>query len=672
MGARDFAIVGVGASAGGLEALQTFFAHLPENTGMAFIVVTHTLRDRRSLLPELLAPHVRMPTVVVDDAVEVLPDHVYFSSLGKRLRVDDGFLHPVDDPQNERLPIDLLFRSLAADRKDRSIAVVLSGTGSDGTLGLKEIKGAGGMVMAQESARFPGMPESAIRTEVVDYVLPVEQLPEQLMAYVSGAGTVDHTLEADTPADVLKQLFSILRARTGHDFTEYKRTTLLRRIERRMVVHQQSSIREYLSLMRDQPAEVDLLFRQLLIGVTAFFRDPDAFALLESQVLPELLASRSDDHLLRVWVPGCSTGEEAYSLAIVLREVMDRERRHLPFQVFATDLDASAIDVARSGLYSASIAADLSPQRLERNFTREDDCFRIRKEVRERLMFAPQNLLEDPPFTKIDLLSCRNLLIYLEGPLQQRLIPMFHYALRPGGVLFLGSSESISGQAQLFQVIDKKWKLFKRKNTGTNEYFSELPAVPQPDARSRGTVSRAAKSEDNRIGKLVERLLLEELVPPLVLLNERGDVLHIHGRTGQFLEPAPGSQVQVNIYNMLRDNLQLDLTAALRRASADGSDVIREGVRVKSNGHWIRVRHDRAPCGRSPGAPRSLPALVRPPPRPEERGGRTRFIRSGGRASGSPRARAATDARVSPERHRGARNDERGAEVDERGASVDE
>jgi two-component system, chemotaxis family, CheB/CheR fusion protein len=588
-------IVGIGASAGGLEALDAFFRNMPGDTGMAFVVVTHTPAGRPSLMPDLLARHCAMPIVAVTGPTTVKANRIYMAPAGERLSLRDGILNAY--PGRDGVPrqfIDAFFRVLAEDAKERAVGIVLSGTGTDGTLGIKEIKAQSGMTMAQEetTARYAGMPHSAIASLQVDYVLGPEDMPRQLISYANKAL---HRMTAPAgpvgnSAEHFGRIFGLLRTRTGHDFSNYKSTTIRRRIERRMNVHQLDSLGDYLKYLQGNPSEVDRLFKELLIGVTSFFRDNDAYEILATTVLPQLIAGKPENHIIRAWVAGCSTGEEAYSLAIALKECMERAGVHHAVQIFATDLDADAIDVARVGEYPESIAADVSPERLERFFTHDDQgSYRIRKEIRELLIFAPHSLIEDPPFTKLDLLSCRNLLIYLEGRLQQQLAPIFHYALRPGGMLFLGSSESLSGFAHLFEPIDKKWKLFKRREVPSGNYLSDL-TVPASDLSSR-EIAQPTAGKMSEFGHMqsAERVLLQNLVPPTVIIHERGEVVHIHGRTGLFLEPAPGPQNTANVYNMAREGLRLDLAVAVRDAASSDQVVVHRGVRVKSNGHTISV-----------------------------------------------------------------------------------
>ena len=592
--ADTFPIVGLGASAGGLGALEAFFENVPSDSGLAFVVVTHQHPKSRSLMAELLARKTSMPVVEVRSATHVEPNHVYTLQPGYNLGIENGVLQPAPAaarPQPQ-MPVDYFFRSLAHDQKERAVGIVLSGTGSDGSLGLKEIKGELGMVMVQDetSAEYSGMPHAAIATEVVDYVLPAAEMPRQLLTYVAASMPGrQHSVPSDTLPDVLQQIFLAIRERTGHDFSRYKRSTVWRRIERRMNVHHLDTLNKYVRYLKKHPAEVDSLFKELLIGVTSFFRDDEAWQAL-AQPLRELLSDKPNEYVLRAWIPGCSTGEEAYSLAILLRECLDELKKPFNVQIFATDLDMTAIDVARAGVYPLGISNDISAQRLARFFTLDDDSYRVRKEIRDMIVFAPQNLIADPPFTKLDILSCRNLLIYLDASLQRRLLPIFHYALKPKGLLFLGSSESIGSYLELFANVDKKWKLFRRNDVSTNAYAAEFPAgTPQLAAIGPPQVAPAQRSEGSpSLENVVDRMLLRELVPPTVLVHERGGVVHVHGRTGLFLEPAQGAQASANIFNMARRGLEIRLSAAIRQA-ATGKEVLQRGVRVQANGDSVSV-----------------------------------------------------------------------------------
>jgi two-component system CheB/CheR fusion protein len=589
---NNFFIVGIGASAGGFEALEVFFYHLPPDSGMAFVIVTHQPPYRVSLLPELLAKRTAMPVHEVVTGMQVKPNEVYLAPPGMHLALLHSVLQPMSEDSTRssvHFPIDYFFRSLADDQKEKAICVVLSGTGTDGALGLRAVKGAGGLTMAQEerSAKFAGMPSSAIMTGLVDYILPVDQMPHALLTVVQGSNMRDMTApvtgSALTP-DQLRQIYILLRNHTKHDFSAYKTSTLGRRIERRMSVHQIQTAEQYLRFLHEYPYELDLLFQELLIGVTNFFRDPKAFESLATTALPDLLLSRLEQHTLRVWVPGCSTGEEAYSIAIVLRECMDHLQQKFPVQIFATDLNSQAIEKARAGLYPESIIVDVSPERLERYFSKEDNSYRVKREIREMVVFAQQDLLTDPPFTKLNLLSCRNLLIYLTAEAQQQLVPLLHYTLNPGGILFLGSSETVGGFTDLFATLDHRWKIFRcKKLTTAAARFMEFSMPSGKAEMDKSAVSTVTKPLGVALGSLVERLLIQQFAPPSLIVNDHGDIVYIHGLTGLFLQPAPGPP-SLNLFTMAREGLQMDLMAAARQAVTQEKPVVHKGIQVKTNG----------------------------------------------------------------------------------------
>ncbi|HSF10114.1 MAG TPA: chemotaxis protein CheB, partial [Nitrospirales bacterium] len=593
-----FPIVGIGASAGGLEAFEEFFTQMPPDSGLAFVVVPHQSPSHTSLLPGLLQKCTTMPVLEVADGLAVKPDTVYLALAGKNLALLNGRLQLMEPALQDRLPlpIDYFFRSLAEDQKHRAIGIILSGTGSDGTLGLKAIKGESGMTIAQEpqSAKYTGMPQSAIATGIVDYVCPPTQMPEQILAYIRGPYLAPIPSPLDQESDAgrfLQKVFVLLRDRTGNDFSLYKTNTIRRRIERRMNVHQIESPKQYLRYLVENPHELDALFQEILIGVTSFFRDPAAFEVLAHQGLPSLLDDKPDGDLVRVWVPGCGTGEEAYSLAILLREYMIHRKIRFQVQVFGTDLDAQAIEVARKAIYPGGIANDVTPERLERFFIKEESNYRVKKDIRDLVIFATHNLLADPPFTKLDLLSCRNLLIYLEAQTQRRLFPLFHYALKGRGLLFLGSSETVGDfEEGHFESLERKWKLYRRKAGATDrttlEGFPISRITPVRDL-SFGE-DCALPSPAPSIPALIETMLLEQYAPSSVIVNERGEIVYIHGRTGAYLEPASG-QPNLILVNMAREGLRYPLAAALHQVSTQEREVVHQRIRVKTNGTFALV-----------------------------------------------------------------------------------
>jgi two-component system CheB/CheR fusion protein len=593
--------VGIGASAGGLAAFEAFFSGLPadRDTGMAFVLVQHLAPDHKSMLSELISAYTRMPVLVVTDGMVVRPNCVYVIPPHSDMALGHGVLHLVDPPapRGHRLAIDYFFQSLAVDQQEHAIGIVLSGTGSDGTLGVRAIKGAGGLVMAQSTAscEFDGMPRSAIATGLVDYQLAPADMGVQLMAYVAhGLGKLQTVANAAAVVNdsALQPIFALLQAQTGHDFSQYKPSTVCRRIERRLALHQLDSLQAYVTFLQQNPSEAVGLFQDLLIGVTNFFRDPLAFTALAQRVVLPLLQGKPAGASVRVWCAGCSPGEKAYSLAILLVEQMQLQKQSYTVQVFATDIDARAIAVARSGIYPAGIAVDISPERLARFFVQEPDGagYRIHKSIRDLLVFSEQDVIKDPPFSRLDLISCRNVMIYLGAPLQKRLIPLFHYALRPGGALFLGTSEGIGEFDGLFSVLDRQYKLYARSaqpSVGQPDLRFMAPSVPLDDSSLRqGRPNKLGLALKSPLREWIEQELLKRMAPIAALVNAKGDIAYLHGRTGLYLEPAAGEAGMQNIITMARDGLRLGLGAALRTAVASQQAGEALNLMVKTNGHY--------------------------------------------------------------------------------------
>ena len=597
-----FPIVGIGASAGGLAAFEAFFSGMPKeiDPNMAFVLVQHLAPDHKSLLTELIQRYTRMQVFEVEDGMVVRPNCTYIIPPGKDMALIDGILQLFEPaaPRGQRMPIDYFFRTLAQDLGERAIGIVLSGTGSDGTLGLRAIKSEGGMSVVQspETTEFDGMPRSALATNLVDYKLPPAEMPAQIIQYVTHAIPTPDNQGPGRPLlgdeQSLKKIFVLVRTHSGHDFSKYKPSTVHRRIERRMAMHQIESLNEYVKYLQKNPAEVDALFRDMLIGVTNFFRDPKAFKIVEEQVIPKLFSEKSVKNPIRVWTAGCSTGEEAYSLAILLAEHKHLYSKSHRVQVFATDIDSQSIAAARAGLYPASIAADISPERLSRHFSREpgDSFYRINKNIRDMMIFSEHNVIKDPPFSKIDLISCRNLMIYMGVELQKKIIPLFHYALKPGGFLFLGSSETVGEFASLFATTDRKAKIYQRKTdsyqAGLYKFLPPMTARDEPlPYAPRKTVIPGKPS----LREITEKALLQQVAPVAALVNMNGDILYLHGRTGLYLEPTPGESGVNNILKMAREGLRRDLAVALRKAAA-GMELVRcPNLKVKTNGDCTTV-----------------------------------------------------------------------------------
>ncbi|MFZ2854132.1 MAG: chemotaxis protein CheB [Rhodocyclaceae bacterium] len=591
-------IVGIGASAGGLESFESFFSNVAPDCGMGFVLVPHLDPGHPSILSEILQRITSLPVVEARDQASVLPNHVYVIPPNRDMAILNGRLQlsVPDQPRGQRMPIDFFLRSLAEDRADKAVGIILSGTGTDGTLGLRAIQGAGGICLVQEpdTAKYDGMPQSVIESGYATHILPVETMPKLLL------DIVQHRVSIPSPAAIqnpqvlsgLNQILILLRNGTGHDFSQYKKSTIGRRIERRMSLHNIDEIATYARYLKENPAEVHILFKELLINVTSFFRDPEAFVVLKQEILPQLLADKPDDYAFRVWVAGCASGEEAYSIAIVLRELMDEGRQGLKVQIYATDLDEDAIAVARTGRYLPNIAQDILPERLHRFFLKEDDgCYRVKKEIREMVIFAVQSVIKDPPFTRLDLLSCRNLMIYLEPAQQDRLILSFHYAIKPNGVLFLSASENVVQHSELFPPINRKWKFFRALHTLSSTramLAGDLVAWQAGKDSKAPEASVVAKPKSINFVELTLRLLVQSYVPPSVLTDLQGNILYVHGDTGRYLRPAPG-QATLNIVDMAREGLQPVLRSAILTAVANAAPSTASMVSVKTNGGFSPV-----------------------------------------------------------------------------------
>jgi two-component system, chemotaxis family, CheB/CheR fusion protein len=595
---KKFPIVGIGASAGGLAAFEAFFGGVSKDVlpEMAFVVVQHLAPDHSSSLTELVQRFTKMRVTEAIDGARVEINCCYIIPPNVDLSVVKACLLLTEPAQarGHRMPIDFLFRSLAADQAERAIVIVLSGTGSDGTIGIKAVKDKGGLVLAQapSQSEFDGMPRSAIATGLVDYELPPGEMVALLMSYVSPGGVKSSKPIVGTPeldTNSLQKIFALLKSGTGHDFSRYKPNTIVRRIERRMAANRVTGFQDYLSKMQKLPDEVAELFKELLIGVTRFFRDSDAFAKLESLAVAALISENSQDSTLRVWVAGCSTGEEAYSIAILLQERMEQQKKNIRLMIFATDIDARAIGTARGGVYPKSIESDVSPERLSKFFTLEADgnSYRIHKTIRDSLIFSEHDLIRDPPFSKIDLISCRNLLIYFEGDLQSRVIALFHYSLVPKGLLFLGSSESVGEFSDLYSVVDRKAKLYQRKDDVPGDTRAALarfmPKVPLSEPLPGAASDSRKILTKPSFRELTEQSLLNFVAPVSVLLNARGEIFYLRGRSGLFLEPSTGDASVNNILKMAREGLRGVLSTALYQVVRTKQPIRSAGFNVIGN-----------------------------------------------------------------------------------------
>ena len=583
----QFPIVCIGASAGGLEALEQFLSNVPGNSGMAYIVIQHLDPTQKGMLPELLQRISKIDVFQVIDRMVVNPNCVYVIPPNKSMSILRGVLHLFDplEIRGRRLPIDFFLSALAVDRHERAVGVILSGMGSDGSIGLRSIKENNGIVMVQDpsTAKFDSMPRNAIDSVVVDIVASANELPEKLFAKLKNVHFVKSELEIKDHS-ALEKIIILLRSQTGNDFSLYKKNTVYRRIERRMSIHKIDKIASYVYFLQQNPKEVEILFKELLIGVTNFFRDSIVWDKLKETVIPDIIAKMQADSSLRAWIPGCSTGEEAYSLAIVFKEALENINPHRGFslQIYATDLDNDAIETARKGLFPASISADVSPTRLNRFFYSTDEGYRIKTEIREMIIFAQHNLIMHPPFTKIDILSCRNLLIYLDAELQRKIFGLFYYSLNYEGVMVLGSSETLGIQNQLFTSVDAKLKIYKRIDTTLKPDLLDFPSSFSRSKPTKIEIQMPEKSSQN-IENLADQLLLQHFSPPGVLVTEKGDIVYISGRTGKYLEPAVG-KANMNIFAMLREGLRNEFPGAFRKAIQTKQTVVLHNLKVGTNG----------------------------------------------------------------------------------------
>jgi two-component system CheB/CheR fusion protein len=593
--APGFHIAAIGASAGGLNPLKAIFSSIKPDNGIAYVVISHLDPHHATMLPELLQKSTNLSVKEITDGMVIEPDCVYVIAPDNMLTIKDGRFQLEKRASDKiAMPINIFLKSLAEQSKDRAIAVILSGTGTDGAAGLKAIKEHFGVVVVQnpDSAQYKGMPSAAIATGLADEVFEPEQIPEFLADYVIHRKKRLSKAEKVINPSKIDIVCKLLHRRTGHDFSGYKHNTIIRRIGRRLDLHRLENVDHYIRFLQENPQEVDALFGELLIGVTNFFRDAPAWEVIHDKVLPIICNNKPHESAIRIWIPGASTGEEAYSMAILLQEYMDEYNLILKPTIFATDIDETAVEKARKGVYPAGIETDLSKERLSRYFARQDNSYVISRNIRETVIFAPQNLLKDPPFSKLDLICCRNVLIYMDSTLQRKILPLFHYSLNPGGVLFLGSSESIGDFDDMFTMIDSKWKIYRRRvdDTAPSGVLDFPLAHALPEAVHKHVVPTAD------INKWMGQKLLEEFVPASVIIDYEGNIQYFHGRTGRYFEPAPG-QAKWDVYEMARSGLKTALRAAVHQAVSQNTNVSRDRVRIKTNGDYIQVRLEVRPFG---------------------------------------------------------------------------
>ena len=582
-------IVGIGGSAGGLEALEAFFRAMPVNEGLAFVLIVHLDPTHKSITDELIQRCTTMKVCEARDDMPVKQNAVYIIPPGKNLSLLNGTIQLMDTTEEHglRLPIDYFFRSLAKDQKEKSVGIILSGMGTDGTLGMRAIQEVGGMTIVQDpkSAKFDSMPRSAIKNGLVDFVLTPQNMPEALIDYIRNTPAFISGKAAErTELTKLQKIYVLIRDQTGNDFSEYKSSSVLRRVERRMSLKSIDEMADYVTYLQKNPEEVDLLFREILIGVTNFFRDPEAYESLRKKILQKLKEHPPNQTVFRAWCPGCATGEEAFSVAILIRECLEEcgLQDSVRIQIYGTDIGSDGIDFARKGRYPKNIAADISPARLKKWFREEGNSYVVHKDIRESVIFAVQNIISDPPFTKLDLLCCRNLLIYFTTDLQKKVFPLFYYSLLPHGILFLGTSESLNCGEGQFLVLDQKWKIFER---GTKP----LPIGGIPPAVGFAPVSRygiarvTSPEKEQKIPELIKTLLLEQYTPSSVLVTKEGDIVHFNTKVGKYLEPAPG-RPDLNIFSMMQEECRIDFTTAFHQALQDWKNVTVHGLHTNIGG----------------------------------------------------------------------------------------
>ena len=594
----EITVVGIGASAGGLKALEEFFQALPGSTGMAFVVITHLHPEHESHMAELLQRHTQMPVQQVNGLMSVENDHVYVIPPNRRLVMQDSQIDIAEfkEPRGQRAPVDYFFRSLARGHPN-SVGIILSGGGTDGAVGVKAIKEEGGLLMVQhpDEAEYNSMPTAAIATGLADVVLPVRDLAVKLMEFTRFTPPLPLEAEdlTEKQQEMIRRILAHVHARTGHDFSQYKRSTLLRRIQRRMQIHVATTLESYFEYLRQNAMEASALFNDILIGVTSFFRDREAWGSLGRQVIPEILKKEESSDMVRAWIIGCSTGEEAYGLAMVLFEAADKLEFRPQIQIFASDLDENSIKYARDGLYPAAIEADVSAERLERFFTREGDHYRVRRELRDAVLFTHHSVLRDAPFSRLDLISCRNLLIYLEREIQNTIFDIFHYALRPGGYLFLGNSESAETSPELFQTVDKVHHIFRSKpwthrqphipslplSIGTPNYSELYRPLHTPRTHTTAELPRLADEHFRAV---------EVHAPPSVLIDDKYAVLHVSESAGRYLV-QPSGPITTDLLKLVRPELQLELRTALFRAFEKDHAILSPPIAVRFNGNAHRV-----------------------------------------------------------------------------------
>jgi two-component system, chemotaxis family, CheB/CheR fusion protein len=585
-----FPVIGMGGSAGSFQAFETFFKHMPPDSGMAFVIIMHLDPNHKGSIPHLIQNYTTMVVVEAADGMAIEANRVYIIPPNADMGIHNRkllLLKPAK-MRGHSMPIDYFLQSLAEDLWNKAVGIIFSGMGSDGETGIRMIKEKLGMTMAQdpETAAYASMPNSAIETNLVDYVVAPEEMPGKLLQYLNhpviADDTNDEAINEIKNTNAVQKIMMLLRSHTGHDFSLYKKSTITRRIDRRIAYYQLSNYAEYVNYLRENPHEIDILFQELLIGVTKFFRDPQAYEALQKRLFP-LLSKKPDNEPIRVWVAGCSTGEEAYSVAIIIMEYLKTlQGAHVPkVQIFATDLDSQAIEHARTGLYRGNIVADVSPERLNNYFVKADDWFTIKKELREMIVFAQHNIVKDAPFTKLDLLCCRNVMIYLTAELQQKILPLFHYSLNPHGLYFMGPAETLGGFSDMFMPVDSKWKIFERKEGAS--FFGKMIDFPFHTSKHLTPVIKpdvGIQTRKKSLGEVFNQVLIDNYTPAAVLVNEKGDIMYSNGKAGKYLQ-LPAGEAVMNIYQMAREELKYALNNAVNQAIMQKTTVMVNDIKLK-------------------------------------------------------------------------------------------
>ena len=595
---KKIPVIGIGASAGGLKEFETFFKHMPAGKEVAIVLIQHLSTTHKSILAEIVKRYTEMDVFQVEDKVTIEAGKVYIIPSNKLLTISKGklLLSPMHKDKGRDLPIDIFFRSLKESLGEKAIAVILSGTGSDGALGSKEVKEAGGLTIVQQpnTADFDGMPNNAIKTGYIDFIIPVEEMPPVILSYIDNDFRENILLkpEDEKVGSLINQIFAIIKSQIGHDFSNYKRNTILRRIERRLAVNHFDDLKKYVDFLNTNPQEVVILHKELLISVTSFFRDTDTFHYIEKNLIPKIV-SQSENDEIRVWVPACATGEEAYSWAILFKAYLDKNNLKHELQIFASDIDTDAIEKAREGFYINNIIADVSPEILENYFVKEKEGYKIKKTIREKVIFADQNFVQDPPYSRLDLVSCRNVLIYLDNELQQKALSIFHYALKSNGTLVLGNSETLGNSAKYFVVVDRKFKIFTKIDN-----LEITNRIWKMNYKRNELKMKDKQQPLEPISLITKDFILDRFTPPSVVIDGDGEMIYVQGRTGKYIEIATG-EIKTNIVKVAREGLKVTLMNGIRKAKLKNEEVVYHNLRVQTNDTFEYVNLIISPLSRN-------------------------------------------------------------------------